>query len=398
VMQVSIAVLPLELRIANPESDAIGDLISDGVISELSKVAQLRVISRLSSAALRNRKLTPQEIGSVLGSKYVLSGSYFIHNQKVVVTVELTIAKDGKVIWSERLTKEIADLLEAQSELIGSLAYQVHTQIVQTEFQLSTTHPLPTVQSYSLLLSAITLMHRMSKRDFAWSQKILHELISRHPRNPTPRAWLAKWHNLAIAQGWSPDVNRDAALTHSIINSALDINPKDSLALTIRALALGYVDKKFDEARQAYQEALLINPNESLAWIGTATLNTWLGNEEVAVDAAQKALLLSPLDPLKYYFYGMAAAAMLVGNRLSESIELAKKSIRLNSGLSATRRVLVITYALNNQIDMAKQTAIELQQIDPDFTIQKFKSTSPLYRSPNGEIYANALRAAEVKL
>jgi adenylate cyclase len=395
-MSASIAVMPLDQGVFDPANTCFSDLIADGIICQLTRSANLRVISRLSTIALRGRSLDAPSIGKILSCRYVLSGSFLIHSRRVVVTVELSRTSDGEVFWSDRFTHQLEDLFDTQSEVISSISDAVHSKILQMEFQWMAARPMPNSDSYSLLISAITLMHRMSKKDFAWSEKILNELIHRHPRHPTPRSWLAKWHSLAIAQGWSSDIKKQGQIAHATVNAALEINNNDSLALTVKALLHGYVDKKFDIAEEFYTEAIHINPNESLAWIGRASVNTWLGNGSKAIFSAKKSLTLSPIDPLKYYYYSLAAGAMLIGNEYQNAIDLAKKSTKINAGLSSTKKVLTIAYMLNQQLDEAIICSNEILKIEPDFSISKFRNLSPLFKAPDGEIYVAALAQAGI--
>src|SRR5205823_414160 len=84
---------------------------------------------------------------------------------------------------------------------------------------------------------------------------------------------------------------------HQHVERALACEPANSLAWAIRGLLHGYVDADFNAAEADFTEALTNNPNESLAWLYLATLHGWRGRRAQAVDAAERALRLSPLHP-----------------------------------------------------------------------------------------------------
>ncbi len=394
----TIAIIPFTGAQGDPASATIGDLIADGVIAQLSRTAEFKVVSRLSSGALRGRNLALPQVEQLLGARYVMSGSFVSDGKNLLLNAELASAQTVDVVWSDQLRCPIADLLDPQSDLIRQIAAHVHAQVLRAEFSYTATRPLPTLESYSLLLGAITLMHRMSRRDFAQSQRMLDVLIARHPRSPTPRAWLAKWHSLAVAQSWTDDPAREATKSLDMVHSALDLEPNNSLALTIKGLIHGYVQKDFALAHETYASALTNNPSEPLAWIGTAMIHAWQGEGLQAVEAADRALLLSPLDPIKYYFDSLAAVAMLVGGKYGHAIELGQRSLRLNYGLLSTRKCILLAQALSADIEAARLSAAGLLKLEPDFTVASFKINSPLCRTPACSLYAGALAEAGIPL
>lgn len=395
-LQPTIAVIPFTARSNEPEHFAIGELIADGVIAQLSRTAEVRVISRLSSTAFRGRVASMDDVQAYLGATYVLNGSYSNSGSMLLVSAELADTRSNEVVWALRLTGTINDLVDADSVLVGRIATGAHRQVVNTEVQRAVTMPLPSLDSCTLMLGAITLMHRLSKGDFAHSRTMLEHLIARHPQYVTPRAWLGKWYSLAVAQGWSDNARKDTEKSLGVIHSALDIDSRNALALTIKALIHGYVEKKFDLAHETYADALTSNPNEPLAWIGTATLHTWQGHSEAAVHAAETALALSPIDPMKYYFDSLAAVAMLSAGRYLQSVELASRSLRMNRALSSTYKTLATAQFMNGSFEDAKSTVNGLMQIEPYFSVDLYQRTSPAYQSPQGPKYAAALLGAGV--
>lgn len=394
----TVAVIPFESRGGDAQLMAVGELIADGVIAQLSLTADLRVISRLSSTGLRGRGATPGDAQVHLGADYVMSGSYVRTGDKLLLMAELARTRDGQVLWARRIQADLADLLQVESQSLHELAALAHDAIMGSEVGKASTQPLPTLASYSLMLGGITLMHRQSPRDFQRSRELLEHLSERHPRVPTPRAWIAKWYGLSSAQGWTPDPRRAARVALDQVKRALDTDPSLSLAWTIKGLIHGYVERDFDAAGEAYGQALRANPNEPLAWLYRATLAAWRGEEDMALDAAQRALRLSPLDPQRYYFDSLAATAMLAGGRHEQAVELCMRSLRANVAHTSTHKGLVIGLALMGRIDEARAAARRLYQLEPGFTVQDFLDRSPLAASPSGQRYRDALVAAGVQL
>ena len=230
-MEPTIAVIPFEARNKTPEHFDVGNLIADGVIWRLSKATELKVISRLSTNVFRGRSSDVGQVSAHLGATYVLSGGYTVNAGQILVTAELSEARNGQVVWTDRLSGEIGDLLQPESELAHRIAQAVHVSVFDAEVEHILSQPLPTLESYSLLLGSIKLMHRSSKDEFLQTRKLLDELINRHNRIAAPRAWLGNWFILRVTRGWSEDSTREAAEALGATHAALDRDPSDALAL-----------------------------------------------------------------------------------------------------------------------------------------------------------------------
>ena len=161
------------------------------------------MISRLSTAVFRDRASDAKDVSTHLGANFILSGAYIVNSGKVIVTAELTSAHGNVVVWSDRLSGDIDDLLQPESALADRIAEAAQRALYDAEVHHILTQPLPSLESYSLLLGCIKLMHRSSRQDFFETRKILEELINRHSRIATPRAWLANWCILRVTRGWS---------------------------------------------------------------------------------------------------------------------------------------------------------------------------------------------------
>src|SRR4029078_8029115 len=95
-----------------------------------------------------------------LATNYIVIGAYIVGAGRILVTAELSSARNGQVVWTDRLTGEIGDLLRPESELGNSIGQMVHLSLREPEVKHILTQPLPTLESYSLLLGSIKLMHR----------------------------------------------------------------------------------------------------------------------------------------------------------------------------------------------------------------------------------------------
>ena len=394
VMEPTIAVIPFGARNNEPEYFDIGNLIADSVIWRLSKGANLKVISRLSTMVFRGRVSDVGQVSAHLGATYVLSGGYVANAGQLLVTAELSEARTNQVIWTDRLSGEIGDLLQPESELAHRIAQAVYVSVFDAEVEHILTQPLPTLQSYSLLLGSIRLMHRSSKDEFLQTRMILDELINRHGRIAAPRAWLANWYILQVTRGWSADRKREAAEALSASHAALDRDPSNALALATEGFVYCHLLKDLDTARKRCDQALDANPNHALGWLYRGTVNAFKGEGDAAVEATRRALHLSPLDPQRYYFESLAGTAQLSAHQYGEAERLARSSLVLNRMHPSTWRVLTIALVGQGRMHEARNALAKMRELEPALTVERYVARMPNAELETGKRWARCLEMA----
>lgn len=393
-MEPTIAVIPFDARRDAEEHLDIGSLIADSVIWRLSKSANLKVISRLSTNTFRGRVSDVAEVSAHLGATYILSGSYVVDADRILVTAELSAARTNQVVWTDRLGGGLGDLLQPESELAHRIAAAVHLSVFDAEVEHILTQPLPTLESYSLLLGSIRLMHRSSREEFLQTRKVLDELINRHGRIAAPRAWLANWYILRMTRGWSEDRKREAAEALSATHAALDRDPSDALALATEGFVYCHMLKDLETARKRCDQAVDANPSHALGWLYRGTVNAFKGEGEAAVEATRRAMELSPLDPQRYYFESLGATALLSAHRYDEAEKLARSSLVLNRMHPSTWRVLAIALVSQGRIAEAREALGRMRELEPQLTVDRYIGRLPNAQLETGRHWARCLEVA----
>jgi adenylate cyclase len=393
-LQPTIAVIPFSARSDEPEHFAIGELIADGVISLLSRSQDVRVVSRLSTTAFRDRVTRMCDVERHLGATYVISGSYLVHSMTLLVTAELADARTNQVIWAEQVTGAMDDLLRPGSELIGGIGLAACGRIFDVEMHQSLTRPLPTLESYSLLLGSINRMHRSSRDDFLRTREVLEHLIERHQRVSSPRTWLAQWYVLKTTRGMSVDRAREAKEALDMTRRALDIDPSDALAMAVEGFVYCHLLRDLATAQERCEQAIAANPNQASAWLYDGVIQAFRGHGSAAVDATQRALALSPIDPQRYYFESLAATAAVAASDYPRAQALAESSLKLNRMHSSTWRMLTVALVQQGKMEDARLVLQRLLQLEPNLTVAGYLARIPNSELATGLEWARALAAA----
>ena len=395
-LRATIAVIPFRPRTLQPTDDVLGQLLADEVISALSRSPEVNVVSRLSTTAFQGRDVKLDDVSAYLRADYVVSGSYHVDGDRVTLKAELAETRTMQVVWTQTLKGSVQGIVSGDDPLAGHLVNEACAAMMVRELQRSQGKAPQSLQNHTLLLSSITLMHRISPLAFQRAQQMLQVLIERTPRLASPYAWLAKWHVLRVTQGWSADTQADGKAALDNTKRALDRDATSSLAMTVEGQVNTYILKRLDVAEQFYAQALQSNPNDSLAWLLKGTLHAFRDEGKEAVRHTRHALKLSPLDPLKYYFDSLAATAALSAGQYQRALQLAERSFRLNRTHASTLRVMITALCHLGRIDQARARAPELIRLEPEFTVKRYLERSPGAPYELGRTVAAALTDAGI--
>jgi adenylate cyclase len=390
----SIAVLPFR-NLSGTPGDVFGELIADDLIADLSRLTDLFVISRLSTTPFRDRFYEPRNVAEALGVRYVLSGSVCTMGSQVALTVELSDAESGHVVWSERPFRgPVQEIFELQERLSRQIAQAVVPQIRNREFQRVRAKRPDSRTAYEQMLCAIDHLHRTSWADVKRAQKLLEDAIAADPEYAAPRAWLARLFVLRVGQGWSTDREADTSEATRCAEEAIERDPRDPWSLAVNGLVAAYLNKDLEAAMDRYDDALGLNQSAALTWVWKSSALAWLGRGDEAVEASKRAIDLSPFDPHRYYFNAIAGTAHAVAGQYEQAIALCRRSLRENRMFSSAQRVLTISLALAGRLEEANTAREQLMKLEPNLTISEWRRRHPGSASEHVGRFCEALEMA----
>jgi TolB-like protein/Tfp pilus assembly protein PilF len=230
----SIAVLPLKNLSDEKENAYLAEAIQDEILTRLSKVSDLKVISRTSTQHYKSAPENLPEIARQLGVAHVLEGSVQKNGDSVRVNVQLIKAADDSHLWADTFDRKLTDIFSVESEVAKAIADQLRAKLTGLEEQVMATKPTENIEAYNAYLRALAyhLKTGNTPANSLGAQKYLREAVRLDPK------FALAWALLSYVDG------------HGYITSTL----QPTVALR-------------EEARQAAETALTLQPGLGEAWL-----------------------------------------------------------------------------------------------------------------------------------
>ena len=283
------------------------------------------------------------------------------------------------------------------AQLPFQIADDVHTALLRTHASSVSVASLPTLNSYTIFLGGLQLMHRSSTQEFERSREALDYLVERHRNSAVARTWRAKWNILKMTRGTSIDPQREASEALEHTQRALEIDPGNALSLAVEGFVHCHLLHDLDAAHRRLDQALVADPSCSLGWLFMATVESLRGKSAVAVECGERAIALSPLDPLKYYYHCLTGSAMLFDGRLADARMHLTRSWTLNRFHAPTVRLLVVAHVELDDMSKAREYLAHLSVIEPALTVGSYLAKSPAAPEMRRR-FASAMAAAGLPL
>ncbi len=303
--EISLAVLPFANLSANPEQEYFVDGIVDNLIFELSQLSGLLVISRQSSFRYRNSDKSSQEIGGLLGVRYLLEGNIQLSEKRVRVTVRLIEAQTSASVWADRYDGNLQEIFALQDEITLSIVKQLQIKLSPAEAQLFGHEGTESIEAHDELLRGIACHWKYAPKFVAEARAHFTKAVELDPNYASAHAWLARTLLFLWVMRWEPDeaLYQDA-LVHA--KKAAAINSRLPYVQSI----LGWTHlwhRNRDECIAACRQAVAIDPNNFEAYIFLSMSLSCAGFGEEALYYIEKAQRMNPhSSPFYEYTLGLA--------------------------------------------------------------------------------------------
>jgi serine/threonine protein kinase/tetratricopeptide (TPR) repeat protein len=289
----SIAVLPFENGLDDPEAAFLCDGIPESLINRLTYVPGFKVTSRAASFSFRDKATDPAGIGEALNVQTVLLGRLERRGDNLSITAELVDTRDNTQIWGEKFSRPISDVMDIEEEIATSIANRLQLKLsAETEKQLSTAEST-SPDAYQLYLKGRYMIIGSS---YEMDRAIEYFQQATEIDPDFVLAWAGIAEGLTIQAYLTLGTRKELlGKARDALNRAMSIDPDSPNTLVAKGLIDFYFDWNWEEAHATLSRAIEINP-------GFAPAHTRLTDVLIAMDrledAKASALRAVELDPL----------------------------------------------------------------------------------------------------
>jgi TolB-like protein/cytochrome c-type biogenesis protein CcmH/NrfG len=377
--RLSIVVLPFINLSDDREQQYFADGITEDLTTDLSRLADMSIISRNTAFTYRNRPSDTKQIGRELGVRYVLEGSVQRSGNRVRVSAQLIDAETDTHLWADRLDRDAGDLFALQNEITSRLAVALNVELVGAEAARPTTQP--DALDYILRARALYLGKVPTRQNYAEQIALYERALTLDPGSEKVQSFLA-WRLAArVLDQMTDSAASDLTRAETLADRALAAFPSTALAHYAKAQVLR-AQQRFEEAISEYETVLALNRNwvQAIAALGYCKFVT--GSIEEAIPAQERAIRLSPRDPeiWLYYNYYWLGQTHLLQSCVDDAIFWFEKARSANPEHPLPHAYLASAYALEGEIGRAAAQLAEARGLGGDdryTSIARLKAVGP---------------------
>jgi len=347
VLDKSIAVLPFENLSRDPDNAFFTDGVQDEILTYLAKIADLKVISRMSvmqykSGAPRNLR----EIGQQLGVAHVVEGSVQRAANKVRVNAQLIDARNDAHLWAQTYDRDLADVFAIQSEIAKAIADQLQTKLSPNE-KKAIEQPLTTdLAAFDLYSRAKPLLltagfSATSEPDRRKAIELLDEAVKRDPSFFDAYCQLAFAHESLYSVRGSDHTPARLALAEAAVQTATRLRPDAAETHLARAQYLYYGLRDYAGALAELEIARRALPNDPRLFELTGYILQRRGQPEEGLQNLQRAV---ELDPRNFFTLQQIALSYQSLRRYAEAIAALDRALAIEPDNAETRADRALVY------------------------------------------------------
>jgi len=228
----------------------------------------------------------------------VLEGSVRKAGSKVRITGQLIDTSTGAHLWAERFDGALEDIFDLQDQVTASVVGAIAPKLEQAEIERAQRKPTENLDAYDYFLRGMAAFNQWTRESNNEALPLFYKAIERDPNFAAAYGLAARCYMRRQTAGWMTEPGHEIAEATRLARRAADLGRDDAVALCSAGLALAYVPGDLDDGDALIDRALVLNPNLAAAWIFSGWVKVWLGEPEVAIERAARAMRLSPHDRL----------------------------------------------------------------------------------------------------
>jgi TolB-like protein/DNA-binding SARP family transcriptional activator/Tfp pilus assembly protein PilF len=363
-----VIVLPF---IAGDDSEKrLAERVTDDLTSELSRVPSLRVIARATARIYAERPVDVAVVGAELGVRYVVEGNLRLEDGRLRLNVSLIDVASRLQVWSERLEREVAERLDAQDEIVRSIARQLNITVFNVEERRRGPPRAGDPAIEELLAKGWNgIIRYFELGATSGADGYFEEVLRRQPANISATLGLAGYKIGAVAQFLLPEREPHLSEADQLVSRVLKVSPRSHMGNYYRGL-LHKMRGEPSEALAQFTKVLELNPSFAPAYANAGHVMSRAGRLDEALEHVRYAMRLSPKDPNFGHWSLYAGEIELERGRDAAAMEWLKRAVELHPRTPFNHAALAGALALQGDRAGAARHAVRLREIAPWLTLE----------------------------
>jgi adenylate cyclase len=320
-----LAVLPFVNMSADPENEYFSDGITEELLNTLTRVDGLQVTSRTSAFAFKGRHDDIRDIAIQLNVDKILEGSVRKAGNRVRITAQLINAADGFHIWSETYDRKLDDIFEVQDEISGIIANKLKENLTGAQ-RPAIKSSVKNIAAYTHYLKGLHFKNKITPADTRKAIECFKQAIAIEPAYAEAHAMVAQCYcSLGTMGQMIPHTAFE--IGHQYADKALELDVTIAEGHIAKAMAYLYYEWKWQQAYDALQKAIELNPSRVEAYDLLGFYYIAHNEKPQAVKVLEQAEQIDPLSPTIIRSLGMM---YMFSERFDDAIRQAEKLLEMN--------------------------------------------------------------------
>jgi adenylate cyclase len=387
----SIIILPFKVAAPDPEQASFADGLRIDIQAALVKLAGLVLIAAGTANAYRNKELTPQQVASELGTRYVLEGFVQRSGDRARVRATLTDGASGQVLWSEHYDWTLDDAFEAQDEITEQVATALDVKLMSGEQARVWRKTIKDPRAREHFWLGIHEFFKGQKDANATARANFEHVARLVPETSLGPTMVAFAHWMDAFRGWAPSPQRSFDDAAKWAGKAMAMEDADGQAHTVMA-HIHLMRREHEKALAVAEDALGLRPICANANSHYANILYYCGRPADAADRMRQAMRISPVHPP--WFKTILASACKEVQQWSDAAQAAREVLRMKPDDVDARLVLIECALGSGDKTLAADIAQEVRKLQPDFSLAKWAERQPYRDAKVLERIVDTLRQA----
>ena len=365
----ALAVLPFQNLGGDAATEFFLDSVAEDLITELARARWFSIVARNTSFSYKGKGADSKQLARELGVRYVVEGSLRKAGNRVRISCQLVEAASGQHLWADRFDGTLEDTFDLQDRITESVIGSVGPVLREAEIERARRKPEANQDIYDLTLRAFPSTFAETPEDNEEALRLLTEVLEADPAYSMANALAAWCYQQRHLMDWPGAHSDDRETARRMARVAITGGAEAPLALALGGAVHASLTRDHDFALAAVDRAMMINTNAAAVLGFDALTRCVCGSYDAAIEHAEKALQLSPLEPLAYHAAFALALACLLSDRTEEAVAHARKAIEGNRNFVFPYCVLALGCARLGHADEAAQAVRRMVRAAPRFRL-----------------------------